>query len=297
MHARNPVPAQAAAERVRRYAPRRPPLSAYVSPGALRRDLWAHRRLVWALSQRNTQQLFRASWLGFLWTVLRPLVLLAVYTFVFGVVFRASWGPDAGGSRFEFAVALFCGLVVFGLFAECLGAAPGLVRRQPEYVKRVVFPVQVLPLVSLSSVLTVSAFGIGILLVGVALLRGGLPVTLVWLPLILLAVSVLALAVAWPLAAGGVFLPDLEQGTGIAVTVLFFATPVFYPLSAVPDPIRQFLLLNPMTLIIESARDAIVWGRTPRWEELCLLTLGAAVVAVVGYAAFMKAKRGFADVL
>ena len=130
-----------------------------------------------------------------------------------------------------------------------------------------------------------------------ALLRGGLPPTLVWLPLILLAVSLLALTAGWLLAAGGVFLRDLEQGTAIAVTILYFATPIFYPISAVPAPYRQVLQLNPLTLIVESAREAVVWGRTPRWEELCLLTLGAAVAALFGYAAFMKAQRGFADVL
>jgi len=297
MCARIPAPAGVTEERVRVYTPRRPPIRDYVLPAALRRDLWPHRRLIWELSLRNTQQVFRGSWIGFFWTLLKPILLLSIYTFVFGVVFRAHWGSHASGSRFEFAVALFCGLVVFGVFAECAGAAPSLVLRQAGYVKRVVFPLQILPLVTLGSVLTVSAFGFGILLTGVALLRGGLPATLVWLPLILLAVSLFALAAGWLLAAGGVFVRDLEQGTAIAVTILYFATPIFYPLSAVPAPYRQILSLNPLTLIVESAREAVVWGRTPRWEELCLLTLGAAIAALFGYAAFMKARRGFADVL
>lgn len=293
----DPVSAAAADERVSLYTPRRPSLREYVSPAALRRDLWSHRHLIWLLSRRSTQQLFRGSWLGFSWTLLRPVLLLLIYTFVFGIVFRAHWGVSSSGSRFEFAVALFCGLLVFGIFAECAGAAPSLVMRQASYVKRIVFPLQILPVVTLGSVLMVSAFGFVILLAGLVLLRGGLPVTLVWLPLVLLASSLLALAAGWLLAAGGVFLRDLEQGTAVAVTMLYFATPIFYPLAAVPEPYRRLLLLNPLTLIVESARDAVVWGRTPRWDELGLLTLGAAVAALLAYAVFMKAKRGFADVL
>lgn len=297
MNVWNPTAANPPAEQVRICSPRRPRAYTYLSPRALRRDLWSHRHLIRDLTQREVQLRFRGSWLGILWTLIKPLLLLAIYTFVFGTVFRAHWGPLPGESRFEFAVALFCGLVLFSVFAECAGAAPSLVLRHRQYVKKVVFPLQILPVVALGSVLAVSAFSLVILMLGVALLRRGLPLTLVWLPLILLAVSLFALATGWLFAAGGVFLRDLEQAVAVAVTVLYFATPIFYPLSAVPEPYRKILLFNPLTLIVESAREAVVWGRTPRVAELCLLVFSAMVAALFSYVAFMKARRGFADVL
>ena len=128
-------------------------------------------------------------------------------------------------------------------------------------------------------------------------MRRGVSLTLLWLPLILLAVSLIALAAGWLLAAAGVFLRDLEQAVAVAVTMLYFGTPIFYPLSAVPEPFRQILALNPLTLIVESAREAVVWSRTPRVAELCLLVFLATVAALFAYVVFMKARRGFADVL
>ena len=297
MDALNPTAAHEQAEQISIRSPLRPPAYTYLLPRALHRDLWSHRHLIEDLTLRDLQLRFRGSWLGIFWTLLKPLVLLVIYTFVFGVVFRAHWGPLPGESRFEFAVALFCGLVIYGVFAECASAAPSLILRQRQFVKRVVFPLQILPIVSLGSVLAASAFSFVILVLGVAMLRGGLPVTLVWLPLILLAISHIALAVGWLCAAGGVFLRDLEQAVAVVVTLLYFATPIFYPLSAVPEPYRQILLLNPLTLIVESARDAVVWGRTPPVAELCALVLSTAVLALLSYVVFMKVRRGFADVL
>jgi lipopolysaccharide transport system permease protein len=267
-----------------------------LSPVACAASLWRHRSLVHTLTRRDVVGRYRGSVLGILWSLFHPILMLAVYTFVFGVVFKAQW--FAGGtSRTGFALELFAGLLVFNLFAECVNRAPGLVLAHAGYVKKVAFPLEVLPWVSLGSALFHFMAG---LLVWIAfhLCFFGLPRPgLLLLPVVLAPLFLGTLGVSWLLASLGVYLRDLGQITGIATTVLMFLSPVFYPLTALPPQYRFLLVLNPLTPVIENARAAMT-GAGPSIDAMFVMQLVASVLlAWLGFAWFQKTRKGFADVL
>jgi lipopolysaccharide transport system permease protein len=266
------------------------------SPAALISNAWRHRELLAALSRRDVVGRYRGSFMGLAWSFLHPLVMLAVYTFVFGFVFRARW--DAGsGSTAEFALVLFAGLLVYNVFAECANRAPTLVVGNPSYVKKVVFPLEVLPYVTLGAALFHLAIGLVVWVIFYALLIGTPPVTIAWLPVVLLPLALLSLGVSWFLAALGVYLRDVAHVIGVATTALLFVTPVFYPLSALPPEWQRWMRLNPLTDVVESARGVLIWGRSPDWSHYGVSLAVAAAIAWLGYAWFQKTRRGFADVL
>ena len=266
------------------------------SPAALASSVWRHRELLGALSRRDVVGRYRGSVMGLAWSFLHPLVMLAVYTFVFGIVFRARW--DAGtGSTAEFALVLFAGLLAFNVFAECVNRAPTLVLSNPGYVKKVVFPLEVLPVVTLGASLFHFAIGMVVWVIFYVLLVGVPHATIAWLPLVLVPLALLTLGVSWFLAALAVYLRDVAHIVGVATTALLFVTPVFYPLSALPDAWRPWLRLNPLTDVVENARAVLVAGRAPDLERLAMSFAVGLVVAWLGYAWFQKTRRGFADVL
>ncbi len=257
--------------------------------------LWQHRALVRQMVQREVVGRYRGSFLGLLWSFVTPVLMLSVYTFVFSVVFQARWG-GSGENRFEFALVLFAGLIVFNLFSECVARAPGLVLSNANYVKKVIFPLEILPWVSLGSALFHAAISIGVLVLslGVAL---SLPWTAVFLPLVLLPLVLLVMGLSWLLASLGVFVRDVSQFVGMVMTVLMFMSPIFYPASALPEAVRGWLFLNPLTFIIEQTRDVLIWGNQPNWSGLALYTLFALAMMQAGYFWFQKTRKGFADVL
>lgn len=204
---------------------------------------------------------------------------------------------DGEESKTQFALVLFVGLIVHGLFAEALNRAPGLVVGNANYVKKVVFPLEILPVVSMGAALFHSLISLSVLLVVFAIINGYLNWTAVFIPLVLLPLIILALGLAWMLASLGVFLRDIGHTIGIITTVLMFLSPVFYPLTAVPEQFRTFIIANPLTFIIEQARDVLIWGNLPNWSGLGVYTLIAAAIAWAGYAWFQKTRKGFADVL
>lgn len=266
------------------------------SPAALASSMWRHRELLGALSRRDVVGRYRGSVMGLAWSFLHPLVMLAVYTFVFGIVFRARW--DAGtGSTAEFALVLFAGLLAFNVFAECVNRAPTLVLSNPGYVKKVVFPLEVLPVVTLGASLFHFAVGMAVWVIFYVLLVGVPHATIAWLPLVLVPLALLTLGISWFLAALAVYLRDIAHIVGVATTALLFVTPVFYPLSALPEAWRPWLRLNPLTDVVENARTVLVAGRAPDVERLATSFAVGLVVAWLGYAWFQKTRRGFADVL
>ena len=259
--------------------------------------LWRHRDLIWQLAWRELRQRYQGSALGLIWPILMPLLHLAVYTFVFNVVLRARWSHQHDESRLVFALALFCGLIFFNLFSEAVAAAPLVVLQGATYVKKTVFPLEVLPVISLIQVLIRSGASFLILAAAVLLVTdlGRWTIVLAVLPAVPL--MLMALGVSWFLAALGVFLRDISHAVTILMQVLFFLTPVVYPLSSVPEPYRRLLVANPLTPLVEMARDAAMWGQVPNpwWFALSLgLSL---VVFQAGYAFFMMSKRAFADVI
>lgn len=264
---------------------------------ALGKSLWRNRQLIVQMTQREVAGRYKGSALGLVWSFLNPVFMLAVYTFVFSVVFKARWGVGGEESKTKFAVVLFVGMIVHGLFAEVLNRAPGLILSNVNYVKKVVFPLEILPIISMGAALFHSLISLGVLLIAFVLFNGYLHWTAVLAPLVVLPLVILSLGLGWMLASLGVFLRDVGQTIGITTTVMLFLAPVFYPVTALPEEIRPWIMANPLTFIIEQAREVLIWGRLPNWIGLGLYTLVATVVAWAGYAWFQKTRKGFADVL
>lgn len=261
-------------------------------------NLWAHRELIRQLIVREITQRYKGTVLGIIWSFITPLILLTVYTFVFSVVFQAQWGTGEGVPQpGEFALILFAGLIPFNLFAETVNRAPTLILNVPNYAKKVVFPLEILPLVSLGSSLVHSFFGVLILLAAHGLLMGKLYLTSLLLPLAYLPLLLLCLGLGWLLASLGVFLRDIGQAAGVVVQLLFFLTPVFYPITAVPESLRWVLYINPLTTVLSSFRRTLLWGTPIRWDAWGGWLVLTALLAYLGYAWFMRTKKGFADVM
>ncbi len=260
-------------------------------------NFWRHRSLIRQMTWREVAARYRGSLMGVVWSLLLPILMLGVYTFVFGVVFQSRWGGEAQGGKGEFAVILFAGLIVHGLFAEVFNRAPGLVLGNSNYVKRVIFPLDILVWVALGSALFHAATALAVLLGLFFLLHGFLHWTILFLPLVLAPLLVLMLGMGWFLAALGVYARDIAQVTGVLTMVLLFLAPVLYPVDAVPQPYRTMLLLNPLTVIIEQAREVLIWGRPPDWFALGIYSLVATIAAAIGFWWFQRTRAGFADVM
>jgi lipopolysaccharide transport system permease protein len=224
--------------------------------------------------------------------------MLAVYTFVFSEVFKSRWGGVGGDeSKTQFAVVLFVGMIVLSLVSEVLNRAPTLILGNVNYVKKVVFPIEILPVIAMGAALFHSLISLGVLLAASLVFNGYLQWTALLIPLVLLPLVVLTIGLALILASLGVFLRDVGQTIGVITTVLMFLSPVFYPVSAVPERFQPIIMANPMTFIIEQAREVLVWGHLPNWLGLGAYSLAALVVAWLGFAWFQKTRKGFADVL
>jgi lipopolysaccharide transport system permease protein len=267
------------------------------SLAALLRSLWRNRQLIVQMTRREVVGRYKGSVMGLAWSFFNPVLLLAVYTFVFSVVFQSRWGVDGEQTRTQFAVVLFAGLIVHGLLAEVLNRAPGLILSNVNYVKKVVFPLEILPVVSLGAALFHSLISLGVLLLAFFAFNGYVHWTAFLAPIVLLPLAILSLGIAWMLASLGVFLRDVGQVIGLVTTVMMFLAPVFYPVTALPEEFRPWLMANPLTFIIEQARAVLVWGHMPDWVGLGIYTLVAVAVAWLGYAWFQRTRRGFADVL
>lgn len=267
-----------------------------VSFGSLCRSIWGNRALIGQMVRRDVVGRYKGSAMGLLWSFLNPLLMLTVYTFVFSVVFKARWG-GAPQSQTQFAVVLFAGLIVHGIFAEVLNRAPELILRNVSYVKKVIFPLEILPVISMGTALFHGAVSFLILLAAFWLFHGFVHWTAIFAPLVLLPLILLAMGIAWVLTSLGVYVRDVGQVVGVFTSVLLFLSPVFFPLNAVPGEVQSWILLNPLTFIIEQMRAVIVWGNLPDWNGLVTYLLAATAVAWLGYIWFQKTRKGFSDVL
>lgn len=256
-----------------------------------------HRDLVWQMTKRDIIGRYRGSIAGVLWSFFHPVLMLAVYTVVFSGVFKSRWGAGSPDSHVDFAVVLFAGLLVHGLFAECVNRAPSLVVAQPSLVKKVVFPLEILPWVTVMSALFHTFAGLMVLLGVAALGSLRLSPTVLLFPLVIAPLVVCTLGFVWFLAATGVYLRDLSQGIGVVTTAMLFLSPVFYASATLPEPYRTLLTLNPLSFIVEQAREVLIWGRMPNWIGLAIYLGISLVIARTGFWWFQKTRRGFADVL
>ena len=264
---------------------------------SLVQSLWRNRQLIVQMTKREVVGRYKGSVMGLAWSFFNPVFMLTVYTFVFSVVFKARWGIGGEESKTQFAVVLFVGMIVHGLFAEVLNRAPSLILSNVNYVKKVVFPLEILPVIAIGAALFHSLISLSVLLIAFVLFNGYLHWTAVLAPLVVLPLVILTLGLAWMLASLGVFLRDVSQTIGIITTVMMFLAPVFYPVTALPEEMRPWIMANPLTFIIEQAREVLIWGHLPNWIGLELYTLVATLIAWSGYAWFQKTRKGFADVL
>ena len=267
-----------------------------LSPKELFQSLWRNRYLIKKSIQREVLGRYRGSSLGILWSFFHPVFMLSVYTFVFSVVFKARWHGD-GDSKTEFALILFAGLMVFNLFAECISKAPNLILSNVNYVKKVIFPLEILPLISLGSALFHTFISFIAWLLAYIFVFGIPHLTILLLPFVVIPLLLFTVGLSWCLSALGVFLRDVSQFIGIITTALMFLSPIFYSASSLPQNYRIFLQLNPLTIVIEQVRGVLFWGTLPDIKTLIIYYFLAMLVAWLGFAWFQKTRKGFADVL
>jgi lipopolysaccharide transport system permease protein len=266
------------------------------TPIAMVRGLLQHRGLLWELAKRDFIGRYKGSLLGVVWSLFNPVLMLVIYTFVFSVAFKARWGTGEE-SKIAFAIVLFSGMIIHGFFAECINRAPSLITNHPNYVKKVVFPLEILPWMALFSALLHFLVSFGVLLTfcvlaGAPVHAGGLLTPVILLPLVLLVMGL-----SWIFCSLGVYLRDVAQVVGVASTVALFLAPVFYPVEALPETYRALIMWNPITLPIIQLRELLLWGRPIHWDEWAISLAVGASVCQLGYWWFQKSRRGFADVL
>lgn len=252
--------------------------------------------LLWQLAKRDIASRYRGSVLGIIWSLMTPLIMLSIYGFVFSVVFKARWG-QATGAKGEFALILFSGLMVHTFFNECLVRAPTLIFSNPNFVKKVVFPLELLAPATMLSALFHFFVASIVFWAASILILGGIKFTILLLPLMMVPFMILTLGVMWFLAAFGVYFRDIAQLMGLAGTVLLFMSPILFPSTMLPEAIRGLIYLNPLSFIVEQVRDVALWGKMPHWAGLGIYTVVASIIYIMGYWMFQKLKKGFADVI
>jgi lipopolysaccharide transport system permease protein len=262
------------------------------------RSFWQHRLLVLQMTRREVSSRYRGSFLGLLWPFVSQIMLLIVYTFVFGVVFKVR-AEQIGGidGKFEFALLLFAGLIAYNLFSECLSRAPTLILNNVNYVKRIIFPLEILPWITLGAALFHAAISYCILFIFLLAIGQAISWTALLLPVVLFPFLLLIMGLSWLIASIGVFIRDIAQFIGLILTMLLFMSPVFYPVSALPEPVRDYLFLNPLTFIIEQSRAIILLGELPEWGGMAAYYAIGILTAQAGLLWFQKTRKGFADVL
>lgn len=258
-------------------------------------SLWRNWQLTKVLVKRELLGRYRSSFLGMLWSFFNPLLMLTIFTFVFGTIFHGRWGGSQ--SKIEFALILFAGLIIFNLFVECVNRAPSLITSNTNYVKKVVFPLEILPFISLVSALFHTFMSLGVWLIAYALVFGIPSPSVFYLPLVLLPFCLFLMGLSWALASLGVFLRDVSQFIGPFTTALMFISPIFYPATAFPEDYQTILYLNPLTIVVEQTRDILFWHKTPDFLMLGIYWVVTLGVAWLGFAWFQKTRKGFADVL
>lgn len=257
--------------------------------------LW-HRSLTWEMTRRDILGRYRGASFGLLWSLISPFMMLVVYTVAFGYILKARW-PGTTGNIADFAMLLFMGLIVHGFFAECLSRAPSLIAGTPNLVKKIVFPLDILPWTLVMSAFFHAVMNTAIFVLLNLLLRGELHLTTLLWPLVMLPMVFVTLGVVWLLSSLSVYLRDIGQVTGVIATAMLFLSSAIIPVETLPERYQRVFHLNPLTLIIDQAREVAFWGRLPDWPALGIYMLGAMAFAYTGFAVFQKTRRGFADVL
>ena len=257
-----------------------------------------HSALIYRLAERDITLRYRGSALGLVWSMVQPLMMLTVYAYVFGIIFQVRW-PDRLHSDGEvsFAIILFSGLIIHALFSECFTRAPTLIVQNANYVKKVIFPIEALPITVLVSALFHFIVALVVLIVAHLALGGTIGPTTLLLPIVVAPLLLMTLGISWVLASVGVFLRDIAQLTSVISTVLLFMSPIFFPVEKMPDGVRGLIYLNPLSLIVDEVRNVLLFSSTPNWLNLGAYSVVALIVAQLGFFWFQRTRRGFGDVL
>jgi len=267
-----------------------------VTPSEMFVSLWKNRGLTLSLTKREVIGRYKGSFFGLFWSFFNPLFMLAIYTLVFGIIFKARW-TGGSDSQIEFALILFSGLILFNLFAECISRAPTLIISNSNYVKKVVFPLEILSWVALGSALFHAGVSLLVWFIAYSLFLGVPSVTSLMLPVVLLPFLILVVGLTWLLASLGTFLRDIGQLMGLILTAMMFLSPIFYPITNLPEVMQPWLNLNPLTIPIGQVREVLMWGQLPNLRMFSTYSVVSLMIAWLGFFCFQKTRRGFADVL
>lgn len=258
--------------------------------------IYTNRDLLRQLTKRNIAGRYKGSALGLLWSFVQPLLMLCVYTFVFSVVFTVKWGVEMT-SRSAFAIIMFCGIALYTIFSESIMASSCLILNNQNYVKKVIFPLEILTVAQVVSNFLLGSAWFLLLFLGVVFIYGTVSWTMLLLPLLLLPLFLYTLGISFLVTSLSVYIRDTLYILGVILQILFFMTPIFYPISAVPEQFRIYLQLNPLTVMIEEVRKIFIFGQLPDWTFFLLSLIIGGIVFQLGFAWFYKTKKGFADVL
>jgi lipopolysaccharide transport system permease protein len=256
----------------------------------------AHRALIFELAKRDVLGRYRGASFGLFWSLISPFLLLCVYTFAFGTVMGGRW-PQLKGGHAHYSIIIFAGLIVHGFFAECINRSPQLIVANPNFVKRVIFPLEILPIPMIMSALFHVLMNTLVFIALRLVMDGAFSWTIAFFPVVFFPLIVLASGVSWLLASIGVYMRDVGQVTGVLSMALLFVSSAMMPLNSVPPAYRWVFAANPLTFIIDQARDVMLWGKYPDWIGLGIYLVVAIIVAYLGYAWFVITRKGFADVL
>jgi len=255
-----------------------------------------NKNIITQFVKRETISRYKGSYLGFMWTILTPLFMLLVYTFVFSEIFKAKWGTGSS-NKLEFAVIIFCGLTTFNLFGEVLSRSPFLILSNSNYVKKVVFPLEVFSIVSVGTALVTATINFSLVIIFAGFIFKTLHWTILLLPIMILPLLVFTLGISWLFSSLGVFLRDIGQIITIVVQALSLLSPIFYSVEVIPSQFKWFYNLNPLTYYIENIRGIMLWGKLPSLGEFATEIIISLVVCIIGLVIFRKTKHAFADVL
>lgn len=267
-----------------------------LEPARMVLGLWSKRDLIWQFTHRNIELRHRGSRLGAFWALLNPLSMLALYYFVFGRLYGTKFGHIVGETEFDFALAQFLGLSLFHAFTEMLSLSPNIITSNPNFVKKVVFPLEVLPVAQLGSAAFHLGVSLGLVLLGSAFGTTGLAWSVLWLPVLVAPLLLFSAGVGWLLAALGVFLRDVGQITAFAATALLFASAVMYPPSLIPEGF-EWLRFNPLLQIVDLARTTVLSHDVPSWKRIVYVYAVSAGVFALGASFFSALRRSFAEVI
>lgn len=247
--------------------------------------------------RREIQQKYKGSYFGILWNFIIPIITISVYTFVFGVVFESKWEYQVTDSLIEFALTLFAGVTIYSMFSECVVVSPSLVVSNVNFVKKVVFPLEILSIISTGGMAVQVGANLTIILLGKIIFMRTFDLMFLFFPLVLLPLVFLVLGISWSFSALGVFFRDMRPISSMLTLLFAYLTPVFYPLSAVPEELRGAMYLNPLTVIVDNARKVLIYGQLPDFIQLAIVTIISYIIALIGLGFFRKLKPNFADML